>query len=395
MCEYEKMSLELIDNKFVHLKRCMEMLNAKLLNKKVVLFGCGASGNVIYNYLKDRNIKVSYFTDNDRTLWGEKWTEENIECISPEEAFLLDDSIIFITTKYVNDIIRQIEESRANCEYVYPPINMEAFISIIKSSLLDYDSDWVKKCIKQLFSVLDDDLSKEIVYFKVWGWFASSDEISSYSWEKIYQGNQYIPKDIISLSDDATIIDCGAYIGDTLQFFLQKKMKFNKYIAFEMDQSNFNKMQEYVSTLEPEISNKIETYNVGVGDKERNILYYSKKFSSFVLHDTEDNDMKGETDGINVTKCVTLDKYLKGKKISYLKMDIEGEEMAALEGSVATISESHPDCAICIYHLATDLWEIPLFLHKLNSMYKIKIRQHCKGYYDTVCYAVDRNEGKR
>lgn len=72
---------------------------------------------------------------------------------------------------------------------------------------------------------------------------------------------------------------------------------------------------------------------------------------------------------------------------TFIKMDIEGAELEALEGAKNTIVKSKPKLAICLYHKPDDLWKIPLYLKKLVPEYKFYIRHHSKVRWETVLYA--------
>ena len=86
-------------------------------------------------------------------------------------------------------------------------------------------------------------------------------------------------------------------------------------------------------------------------------------------------------------KVIPLDTVLENKKISLLKMDIEGAEQNALEGAKKIIQQQTPKLAICIYHSLEDLWEIPLQIKRMVPEYKIGVRHHTIDMGDTVCYA--------
>ena len=85
---------------------------------------------------------------------------------------------------------------------------------------------------------------------------------------------------------------------------------------------------------------------------------------------------------------VRLDDAIGKARVTFLKMDIEGAELKALEGSRQTILDNKPKLAICVYHHIKDLWEIPLFIKTLIPEYRIFLRHHTKLEYETVCYAL-------
>ena len=73
---------------------------------------------------------------------------------------------------------------------------------------------------------------------------------------------------------------------------------------------------------------------------------------------------------------------------TFVKMDIEGAEMDALQGMQRMIAQYKPKLAVCVYHKPEDLWEIPLYIHKLVPGYRLILRQHSPLMdNDTVLYA--------
>ena len=74
--------------------------------------------------------------------------------------------------------------------------------------------------------------------------------------------------------------------------------------------------------------------------------------------------------------AVTIDGILAGRPVSYLKFDVEGAEMEALEGGRESIGRFRPKLLIAGYHHDDDLWRIPLYLHSLCPDYRIYLRRH-------------------
>jgi hypothetical protein len=90
---------------------------------------------------------------------------------------------------------------------------------------------------------------------------------------------------------------------------------------------------------------------------------------------------------------VALDEVPLPYKPTYIKMDIEGSELATLAGGQKVIRQSKPVLTISAYHCQDDLWNIPLFIHSLNSEYSFHLRPHMLEGWDLVCYAIP--EGRR
>ena len=89
-----------------------------------------------------------------------------------------------------------------------------------------------------------------------------------------------------------------------------------------------------------------------------------------------------------VVNCVTLDEALSGAEPTYLKMDIEGAELDALNGCHGIIQRVAPVLAISAYHLQDHLWKIPWLIQSFRSDYNFFLRPHCLDGWDLVLYAI-------
>jgi Methyltransferase FkbM domain len=73
---------------------------------------------------------------------------------------------------------------------------------------------------------------------------------------------------------------------------------------------------------------------------------------------------------------------------TFVKMDIEGAESAALAGSHRVIREGRPLLAVAAYHKQADLWELPRQIHDMMADYRMFLRPHAGEGFDAVLYAV-------
>ncbi len=84
----------------------------------------------------------------------------------------------------------------------------------------------------------------------------------------------------------------------------------------------------------------------------------------------------------------SIDNILNGRRVSFIKMDIEGSELKALLGAEQTIREFKPRLAISIYHMRKDIVDIPYVINEFNPDYEFAIRQYATYMEETVLYAL-------
>lgn len=187
---------------------------------------------------------------------------------------------------------------------------------------------------------------------------------------------QYFPRHLVSgsvLSRQGVIfVDGGAYDGDTIMQATEELNLATAY-AFEPDLDNFKKLVRNAKKLDfPVISfpcglsNNTEWFSFSSGNSEASAII---------------------ADGTSKIQCVTLDECLVGERIDYIKLDVEGHEFAALEGSQRIIDLYRPALAIAAYHRWDDIWRIPEFLQCCAPNYRITYRTHQYNTFDSVFYA--------
>jgi FkbM family methyltransferase len=212
---------------------------------------------------------------------------------------------------------------------------------------------------------------------------------------------QYFLKEIILLKNEC-FLDCGAYIGDTIQTFLQESnYEFDSIFSFEPNIANYNLCIDSLLQYEPNIREKIKVFNYGLGLKE-SVLYFPKTpnpgcgglsekitppFFCHIMVNSADIPINSfeKCDIKNINDVLTQEELT---KISFVKMDIEGNELDVLKSLEDIIKQNKPNLAICVYHKAHDFFEIPLYIKSLVPEYKIYLRHHSNSEWETVCYAV-------
>ena len=73
-------------------------------------------------------------------------------------------------------------------------------------------------------------------------------------------------------------------------------------------------------------------------------------------------------------------------------MDIEGNEIAAINGAKKTILRNHPKLAICVYHKGDDFVSIPQAVFRIRKDYDVYLRHYTQGIFETVMFFVPKLE---
>ena len=188
---------------------------------------------------------------------------------------------------------------------------------------------------------------------------------------------QYFPgKEILTTLPGEVFIDAGAYNGETSEEFSKWCKDYSKIYLMEPDGLMFQVAKEYIKLKKIDHVNCI---NKGA---------YSHTTEIGFMNIAESGSSNISEDGKEKIQTISIDEMLAGEKATYIKMDIEGAEMAALEGAEKTIVKYKPKLAISIYHNEDDLWKIPFYIKNKYPWYRIFIRHYTSFTTETVLYAI-------
>ena len=146
------------------------------------------------------------------------------------------------------------------------------------------------------------------------------------------------------------ILDCGAHIGNCALLFSRLVGKKGLVIAAEPLEKAFHILEGRIQRLKLE---NVVAVNKGVWNQStQQALWVSQStLSNRLISGQEAEINTGPTDRVD---CITIDDLmdtLNLKRLDLVKMDIEGAEIEALEGSQETIKRFMPNIAIASYHM--------------------------------------------
>lgn len=156
-------------------------------------------------------------------------------------------------------------------------------------------------------------------------------------------------------------LDLGAYNGDTALKLVDICPKLETVIALEPDERNFKKL--CINTVP---TKKVEPHFGAAWDKSE-ILTFTKGGGRGIRR-------RGGEKTVEVTG-IRPEALLDGRKVDYVKIDVEGTERQAIDGCKNAISDYRPAMRIALYHKSADIFEIPLLIHSICPSYKMYIKR--------------------
>ncbi len=190
-----------------------------------------------------------------------------------------------------------------------------------------------------------------------------------------HQLKQYLEESIMEYKDGEIFVDCGCYDFESSEKLMQI-CDVKKIYAFEPDVKNLEKVKAGIERLQCE--DKVEIFNCGLWDSRATLC--------FTASGNMMSKVRNDGDGEEQIEVVALDQVI-WDKVTFIKMDIEGSELKALQGGKNLIQKYKPKLAISIYHKWEDLVDIPAYIHELVPEYKLSIRHYFYSPAETVLYA--------
>lgn len=346
---------------------------AAAAKRGVVLFGAGRLGRKTAACLRGRP-KPLAFADNDLRLHGT--VVEGIPVVAPAVAAGKwgDDSLFVVTTSLPTCggvQARMGELLSLGCGHVTSYLQvgwrhdgiLPHFGADLPSRLLTHAKE-----LALVEALWWDDRSRETFRQELaWRLRASTEGRAP------PVTSQYFPRDILHPNPNEVFVDGGAFDGDTLR---SAPWSLGKVLAIEPDPAN-------AAILRASCNRSTRVFEV--------LLGRAPGLSRFDGRGTMAS-CRSENGALE-RPVATLDEITTGEIPTFVKLDVEGDELAALQGGAEMLVRTQPVVAVCLYHRPEDLWTIPLFLHKTLPRHRLYLVSHAWDGFELVAYAIPPERG--
>lgn len=220
-----------------------------------------------------------------------------------------------------------------------------------------------------LYGRLADYRSKRVLYAILANWF----ELDFGHLTQVKEPYaDYFDADIFPDNQNDVLADVGAYVGDTVQAYVKTYgANYKRIYCYEVTPETVSLLERNTAALSSiEIRQKAVSDSPGFITIDSNAQDASanRTDGSATLHPDS------PTGGIQV-ETVSLDDDIP-EPLTFIKMDIEGMEQAAVRGCERQIRENHPKLAICTYHNYEDIWKIPRMIDAMDPSYQFYMRHY-------------------
>ena len=317
-------------------------------DKPLVLYGMGLGAEKIMSELEQRGMRADDIFASDEFVRGHSFKGYKVLRYSEVCEKYKDFNIVLCFASHIDEVIDRIAEIDSEHTVFAPDVPVAGGGLFTREYITENEEKFEKA-----YSLLADEESKrvykDILNFKVSGKIKYL--LSSFcDKSKVYS-------DILNLNENEEIIDLGAYDGDTIrEFTAATGGKYKHITALEPDKKSYKKLLKNTDGMK-----NISTLNMGVWSKRDTLIFDAEAGRNSKLSAEGVSVEVTDIDSLNIAP-------------TFIKADIEGSEMKALEGAEKTIKKYLPKLYICAYHRNEDLFALPLKIKELSEKYKIYFR---------------------
>lgn len=336
----------------------------------VAIYGAGFVGTWAASYLQSLGARVTCFVDRDsRKIGG---AIDGIPIVGPTPEALAEVPAMFIAARHA-----VAEVARAMAPHGFPAMSFDGYFVVRNYERLATVRD----------GMLADARSVEVFNALLMAMLSGGIQPCLDVMEK----DMYFCLPQFSGNFDEAFVDAGAFVGDSVERFIWENLgTFRHLHAFEPGYKQFQALERRMARLTEEWAidpASVSLVRAGLSD-------VPGRMSCTFLNDAplrhglavEAGVAAAGDDDPASARVLTLDDYLAGRPVSFIKADVEGMEMELLRGAQATIRACRPKMTLCVYHYPSHLYEVAEYVRELVPEYKFSLRQHAPLFGDFVLY---------
>lgn len=355
----------------------------RIVNKPIVIYGAGKMGRMAKEYLDFIGVKVTTVIDRNAADFGNDPYWRDVDVVHPNDISSLDKNSSMIAVAVCTVPFTPLQESLLNQGWndIVPFYDIaEAYRDIHPLSNGWFTGPLTADDISEIEQVLAGwvDNSSRAHHLQFLAWHSHREEWNFNDAPVTTNDRYFIPTIRSILGNNESFLDVGAHHGEASLAFLQHVgNRFQKMWLLEPDSANATKLRVRCAALmSTHCRQKIEIFELAVGAS-----CGEKKFFSGIGYSSQISNL-----GQQVAELLTIDTL--NLTPTFIKLHLEGWELAALRGAVLTLDRARPILTITAYHNSLGLWKLPKWLMEHLVDYRFKFQLHSWCGTGAVIYAI-------
>ncbi|HEY5379061.1 MAG TPA: FkbM family methyltransferase [Pseudolabrys sp.] len=353
-------------------------------DRPLTLYGAGNLGRLARDYLKSvrHDFAVAIDRDADRLAGDPEWA--GVRVLTPDAV--PDDvkrgtrlAVSVVTSPYVPlaellvaggfaDVV-PFYDIAESFRYLHPLSN-----GWFAAPLTTEDRDNTTAVL----TGWDDDVSRAH-HLQFLAWRRLREEWS-FTGAPIANDNRFfIPEVRRALHNDEVFVDAGAHHGGVSEAFARSVGAFRKIIAIEPDPVSRTRLVDTLHKLKDSVHAVV--YDCALSDEEGEALFHGGlDYASQLSATGRLRVMRRRLDALDLAP-------------TFIKLHLEGAELAALKGARATLLKHRPIVTATVYHNDDGIWRTALWLMRTLPDYRFLFRVHSWCGTGAVIYAIPNERG--
>ena len=324
--------------------------------RPIVVYGMGNGADKLFDRLEKLGVTPRDIFASDGFVRGHSFRGIRVKSFSEIKEAYKDFVILLSFASNRAEVLDMLTNIDKNCDMIIPDMPVAGVDEYFDKEF--YNANY--SAIRMAYEALCDEDSRSafasVIRYKLEGKMSYLEGAYS-TLDELYSA---MPRNGIR-----SVIDVGAYNGDTLREMKKYFPGLGCAVAIEPDKRTYRRLLKYVES-ESEID--ITPMNVGAWCEVADGVFQSSSNRNSSLSSTASYESRASD-----VALVSIDSL--GLTPDYIKYDVEGAEREALLGSYETISKSKPTLLISLYHRSRDIFELILYMKEKHPEYKLALRR--------------------
>ncbi len=333
--------------------------------KPIILYGTGNGADMVIDEFDRLCIKVSEVVASEGFVRKRDFRGFTVKSINEIKNIYEDFIVVLGFASSIPQVMDYVKELAKEYEVIMPVVPVFGD-TIFNRDYLEANLDKLENARAMLHDEASKRIFDNMVAFHLTGRLSYLFDSESTREEALTE--------VLELTGKEDMLDLGAYKGDTVEELITLTGGYSSVTALEPDKKSFEKLCIYLADKE-----NTEALPYAVWNEHKELVFSGGGGRQSTLAPT----------GKYTVETVTVDSITKDRKITYVKMDVEGVEKEAIEGMQELMKTQKPKLSIACYHRTEDLCTLIPLIHSINPDYKIHLRHHPYiPFWDTNLYCI-------